>query len=170
METVRLELAGEEDAAAIAALRLAVARDLTAKFGPGVWSLATDTVEGVRIEVRGQTVYLARHDGVVWATLRLADRNPWVGDTSFFTTAARPVYLTSMAVSPTHQRCGIGRACLAAVEKLSRERGAGAIRLDCFDAPAGAAEFYRRCGFTAVHRGLYLGTPLVWLERVWARE
>lgn len=168
--SLQLELASQDDARAIAALRVAAARDLAARFGPGAWSLCSDTVEGVRLEVTGGAVFIARRDGAVLATLRLSLTNPWLGDTSFFTPCERAVHLTSMAVSPAHQRQGIGRACLADSDRIAREWKATAIRLDSHDAPAGAGGFYLRCGFREVARRSYLGTPLMWFERFVADE
>jgi ribosomal protein S18 acetylase RimI-like enzyme len=165
---ITLELATADDAAAITAVRIGAARDLAAKFGHGFWSGASDTIDGVRFEVASGEVFLARQGGSVVATLRLSRRNPWLVDTSFFTAAARPAYLTSMAVAPKWQRSGIGRACLEACAAVLPE--CDIIRLDSFDAPAGAVGFYKKCGFVAVHRGEYLGSRLVWLERPVARK
>lgn len=163
---LRLELARNEDAAAIAALRLAAARGLTARYGRGTWSFAAESVDGVRMDLQSAKVFLARDAGTVIATLRLSERNPWLGDTRFFTRCARPLYLTSMAVTPERQRCGIGRHCIEEAVRIAKEWPADAIRLDSYDGPAGAGEFYRRCGFCEVHRASYNGTPLIWFERL----
>ncbi len=163
---LRLERATANDAAAIAALRLAAARDLTTRFGEGTWSFAAETVEGVRLDVLSGNVYIARVGGSLRATLRLSRKNPWIGDTDFFTPCERPLYLTSMAVAPGWQRQGIGRACLVDALRLAAELGAEAIRLDSYDANAGAGNFYLRCGFRCVRREEYNGTPLIWFERV----
>jgi GNAT superfamily N-acetyltransferase len=167
---VTLERATEEDAAAIAALRVAVSRQLTAQFGQGTWSFAMDTVGGVQVEVQSAQIFVAREAGHLLATLRLSWRNPWLGDISFFTPAARPLYLTSMAVAPAHQRRGIGRQCLDDARRLASELGADALRLDSYDAPAGAGDFYRKCGFREGRRDSYHGTPLIWFETTLTRE
>jgi ribosomal protein S18 acetylase RimI-like enzyme len=39
-----------------------------------------------------------------------------------------------------------------------------AIRLDAWDAAAGAGEFYRKCGFREVGRATYRTAPLVYFE------
>lgn len=39
-----------------------------------------------------------------------------------------------------------------------------AIRLEAFDADAGAGGLYRQCGFTEVGRASYRGTPLIYFE------
>jgi GNAT superfamily N-acetyltransferase len=160
------ELATESDAAAVAALRLAAARDLAMRFGEGPWSAASDTAESLRLEVHARQTYVGRRAGTVVATLRLSPNNPWLCETGFFTPRVRPLFLTAMAVLPRWQRCGVGRACLAHVERIAVDANADAIRLDAHDAPAGAAEFYRKCGFREVHRGSYHGSPLIWFERL----
>ena len=43
---------------------------------------------------------------------------------------------------------------------------ADAIRLDAFDAEAGAGGFYARCGFAERGRTAYKGNPLVYFERL----
>jgi GNAT superfamily N-acetyltransferase len=161
---LQLELARDADAAAIAALRHAAARQLTQRYGQGPWSATNASIGGVEIEIRTGELFLARVEEVVAASLRLSGQNPWLGRMDFFTESANPLFLTSMAVHPTVQRQGVGRACVEAVKRLAAERRAGAIRLDAFDAPAGAGEFYRKCGFREVRRARYFDTPLIWFE------
>jgi len=162
--TIAFERATEADAAAIAAVRLAAARGLTAKFGRGTWSFAADSEFGVQTELRTSTLLVARDAASIIGALRLALKNPYAIDTGFFTPVDRAAYLTAMAVAPKHQRQGVGRRLLGAARQEAVELGAQAIRLDSYDAPAGAGEFYRRCGFTEVARGDYRGTPLIWFE------
>ncbi len=170
MGTMRLHLenATAGDAAAIAALRLAVARQLTTTFGHGSWSLATDTEAGVRADIMGSRVMVARESGNVIATLRLSARSPYLREIAAFTPVFRALYLTSMAVSPKRQRHGVGRACLAEVKRIAMGWPCDALRLDAYDAAAGAGDFYRKCGFQEVSRELYNGTPLVFFEQVFA--
>lgn len=162
---VLLEPAKEADASAIASLRLAVARRLTELYGRGTWSFAAESEAGVRLDIASTHVFVGRQDGVVVATLRLSPRQPWIGDYDFFTPAESPLFLTSMAVSPKHQRLGIGRACLEEVGRVAMMLNSDTVRLDAYDAPAGAGEFYRKCGYTEVRRAAYNGTPLVFFER-----
>ena len=162
---VALEPASEGDAAAIAALRLSCARDLTARFGNGTWSFAAESEGGVRLELRASSVYVVRDGPTIVASLRLSQRSPWLGPVPFFTVSERPLFLTAMVVRPERQRTGIGRQCLADLPRVVRELGGDALRLDTYDGPAGAAEFYRRGGFREVGRAPYHGTPLVFFER-----
>jgi GNAT superfamily N-acetyltransferase len=154
------------EAAAIAAVRLAASRDLAARFGTGTWSFAAESEAGVQAELATSTVLVARGEGVVVGTLRLATKNPWLGHTNFFTPCDRPLFLTAMAVAPKFQRRGVGRRLLAEARRFGGRLRAEVIRLDCYDAPAGAGAFYRKCGFREVHRGDYFGTPLIWFEAV----
>jgi GNAT superfamily N-acetyltransferase len=164
---VTFAIATETDAAAIAAVRVAATRDLTARFGMGTWSFATDSEHGVRHELRHSVLLFAREEGSALGTLRLSLRNPWLGDTGFFTPCDRPVYLTAMAVDPKVQGRGIGRRLLEEAQRVARTDLRGeAIRLDSYDAPAGAGGFYRKCGFREVRRAEYNGTPLLWFERI----
>ena len=152
-----------EDAGEIAALRTAVAERLTRDFGQGHWS-ATASERGVLQSLRNSRVLVARSNSGLVATLRLATRKPWAIDQSYFADAARPLYLSDMAVAPDHQRTGVGRRCLAEATLIARAWPADAIRLDAYDAPAGAGEFYAKCGYREVARVSYRKTPLIYFE------
>lgn len=155
--------ATQADAAAIADLRNAAAEDLTQRFGKGHWS-GTVSEKGVRYDLRTSTVWMVRSRGRVIATLRLATRKPWAIDISYFTPCVRPLYLTSMAVAPGRQRTGVGRGCLEHALQIARDWPADAIRLDAYDAPAGAGAFYLKCGFREAGRTTYRGNRLVYFE------
>ena len=159
-----LEDATNEDAAAIAALRLATSRQLTLQYGKGTWSFAAESEQGVRADLASSRVFVARVAGVVAATLRLSPRSPYLTVMDFFTPTRRPIYLTSMSVSPKMQRRGIGRECLVQARKIATDWGADTIRLDAYDANAGAGDFYRKCGYREVKRTAYNGTPLIFFE------
>ena len=71
--SVRLSfaLAAAADAAAIAALRIATAADLTERFGRGHWSGET-TEGGVIAGMRGAKIWIARRGASVVGTFRLS--------------------------------------------------------------------------------------------------
>jgi GNAT superfamily N-acetyltransferase len=163
LSRVRFAPAGDEDAAAIADLRNAAADDLTRRYATGHWSGHT-TERGVRHSMRHARVVVGRAGGPLVAVVRLATRKPWAIDPSYFTPCRLPLYLTDMAVQPGRQRQGIGRRCLEEAIEQARAWPADAIRLDSYDAPAGAGPFYARCGFTERGRVTYRGTPLVYHE------
>ncbi|MEO8031774.1 MAG: GNAT family N-acetyltransferase [Gemmatimonadota bacterium] len=156
--------ANQSDASAIAALRVAVADRLTANHGKGPWSLA-GTIRSVHRALLYGDLLVLRRDNAVVATLILTRRKPWAIDTQYFAPARRPLYLTSMAVDPAWQQQGVGRACLAEVDRLAASASADTLRLDAFDAPAGAGPFYEKCGYREVKRVSYQQMPLIYYER-----
>ena len=160
-----LKQATESDVLAIAKLRAAAALDLTVKFGHGHWS-SPGTENGVRLDLRKPGLFVAKRGRRVIATLRLATKKPWAIDPAYFTVSTVPLYLTNMAVQPDLQRTGIGRDCLEAAVRIAREWPADAIRLDAYDADAGAGGFYARCGFREVGRVEYRSVPLIYYERL----
>ena len=163
---LKLKIAEPDEAEEIAALRCAAADDLTARFGKGHWSTQT-TARGVLFDMRQNKVFAAKRRGRIVATLVLGTRKPWAIDVSYFTPfKAKALYLTAMAVAPKHQRAGIGRACLDEAERLARAWPTPAIRLDAYDADAGAGEFYAKCGYREVGRASYRTTPLIYFERL----
>jgi ribosomal protein S18 acetylase RimI-like enzyme len=164
-----MTLAMAEEAPALAALHTAVAEDLTRRYGKGHWSSPVSE-KAVLLGMRTSKVFVA-HDasGAVIATLRLATKKPWAIDKSYFTECRTPCYLTSMAVAPELQHQGIGRLCVEEAKRIGREWPADAIRLDAYDAEAGAGGFYSKCGFREVGRVTYRNTPLIYFEMLLLR-
>lgn len=162
---IKLEAAAAEDAADLVTLRADVNRRLLSTYGDGYW-IAGSTEKGVLFAMTRGTVLIARHSGKLLATLTLSKRKPWSIDTKYFTASPRPLYLTAMEVSPDMQRQGIGRQCLEEARRIAREWPADAIRLDAYDAPAGAGDFYRKCGYREVGRATYRTAPLIYFEMI----
>lgn len=163
MVRLKFALATADDAVEIAALRTAVGAALAKKYGPGHWAgVATD--RGVLRDLKGSQLLVARSRGKIVGALTLTTKKPWAIDVSYFTPCERPLYLINMAVLPTRQRKGVGRALLGEARKMAAAFPADAIRLDAYDAPAGAGGFYRRCGCRSRGRATYRGTPLVYFE------
>jgi GNAT superfamily N-acetyltransferase len=160
---IELLEATADDAEELVSLHTAVAEDLTARHGKGHWSSAT-TVKGVLFTMKRATVFVARKRQRIVATLALSTRKPWAIDKSYFAPSARPLYLTSMAVDPSHQRQGLGTQCMEKAREITAGWPADAIRLDAYDAAGGAGGFYARCGFTEVGRVVYRTVPLIYYE------
>jgi|SRR5215469_13926894 len=159
----RLQIATADDVTELVVLRNAVSQHLTSRYGRGQWSLNT-TDKGVLFSMKMGTIYVARLRNMLIATLTLSTRKPWAIDKSYFSKSKSPLYLTSMAVSPEHQRQKIGRLCLKQAQKIAREWPSDAIRLDAYDADAGGGEFYQKCGFREVGRAKYRDNPLIYFE------
>ena len=144
-------------------MRIAAANRLTRDFGDGHWSAHTNEASVIR-DIRASRVIVARAAGVIVGTVTLQTRRPWAIDVTYFTPSAKVVYLTNMAVVPERQRSGIGRALLDEALAQARAVPFDVIRLDAYDAPAGAGEFYRRCGYRQVGGKSYRGVPLMYFE------
>ena len=76
----------------------------------------------------------------------------------------RPLYLTGMAVSVAHQGRGLGRQALEDARAVALDWPADAIRLDAYYAPAGAGEYYAKCGYQERGRVVCKGNPLIYYE------
>jgi GNAT superfamily N-acetyltransferase len=163
--TLRFRDATLDDVPAIAGLQNAAAGALTARFGPGPWSSLV-TERGIALAQRHARVRIGRDGKRMLTVLRLSTRKPWAIDVSYFTPVRRPLYLTGMAVAVAHQGQGLGRLALDDASHVAEKWPADAIRLDAFDAKAGAGEFYARCGFTERGRVVYKGDRLVYFERL----
>jgi GNAT superfamily N-acetyltransferase len=159
----RFNLGMADDAPVLAALHTAVAENLTQHYGPGAWSTKTSE-KGVLDALRTSSVFVAREGTEIVATWRLATKKPWAIDVRYFSPCSRPLYLLGMAVLPARQRQGIGRKCLEEATRAAREWPADGVRLDAFDAEAGAGVFYARCGWSEVGRTTYRNTPLIYYE------
>jgi GNAT superfamily N-acetyltransferase len=153
------------DAQPLQALRTAVADDLTRRYGRGHWSLV-GTERGVLRDIQTSRLLIGWNGGEIAGTLRLATKKPWAIDSKFFTNVRRPLYLLDMAVDPVRQRQGIGRRLVDEAKTVARAWPADAIRLDAYEAPAGAGGFYAKCGFREVGRATYRGVPLIYFELV----
>ena len=153
------------DVAVIAALQNAAAGALTGRFGAGHWSMLT-TERGAALAQRHARVRLGRDGRRVLTVLRLATKKPWAINVTYFTPVKRPLYVTGMTVSVAAQGQGLGRRAIEDACAVAKAWPADAIRLDAYDATAGAGAFYERCGFIARGRVVYKGVPLVYYEMV----
>jgi GNAT superfamily N-acetyltransferase len=160
---VGISLATEGDIPEIVALRNGVAEDLTERFGGGHWS-SHCSERGVRWGMKYADVLLAKSRGKIVGALRLAAKKPWAIDLSYFTAVPCAIYLVDMAVAPRHQGRGVGRRLMAAAQEAAIGWPADAIRLDAYDADAGAGGFYLKCGYHERGRMEYRGVPLRYFE------
>jgi GNAT superfamily N-acetyltransferase len=151
------------DACSLALLHTAVAEHLTKQHGPGPWSSKTSE-KGVLSAMRASYVFVARLGVDIVGTLRLTTKKPWAIDSSYFSPCRKPVYLIAMAITPAKQRQGIGSRCMKEAERIAKALPADALRLDAYDAKAGAGGFYANCGFVERGRVSYRGAPLIYFE------
>jgi len=154
-----------DDVPVIAALQNAAAGALTARFGVGHWS-TLGSERSAALAQRHARVRVGRDGKRILTVLRLATKKPWAIDVAYFTPVKRPLYLTGMAVAVTHQGQGLGQLALDDARTVATDWPADAIRLDAYDAAAGAGPFYAACGFREVGRASYRGVPLVYFEKL----
>jgi GNAT superfamily N-acetyltransferase len=158
--------ATDADAGAIAAVRNAAAEHLTRQYGEGNWS-SLSTEKGVLRDLsrpKFSKTIIARNGNRIVATLCLQTKKPWAIDTAYFASVEKALYLINMAVHPEHQRQGVGRTILKHAEAVARDWPSQAIRLDAWNAGAGAGPFYARCGFREAGRVVYRAAPLIYYE------
>jgi GNAT superfamily N-acetyltransferase len=158
-------IATEADAPELAVLHTAVSEGLTRRYGRGVWSSAM-TERGALVAIRHSRVLIARRGKKIVGTLNLQTKKPWAIDVSYYTPVKKALYLVGMAVLPAMQRRGIGRMLLEEAAQQTRAWPADVIRLDAFDADAGAGGFYAKCGLRETGRVIYRNTPLIYFELV----
>jgi GNAT superfamily N-acetyltransferase len=158
-------IATEANAPELAVLHTAVSEGLTRRYGRGVWSSAM-TERGALVAIRHSRVLIARRGKKIVGTLNLQTKKPWAIDVSYFTPVKKALYLVGMAVLPAMQRRGIGRMLLEEAAQQTRAWPADVIRLDAFDADAGAGGFYAKCGLRETGRVIYRNTPLIYFELV----
>ena len=163
----RLRIAEPSDVSELHAIRTAAADALTDLHGTGFWSTVTSERTMKGYTAKG-TLYAYEYDGQLLGTLGLVDKPGFVRKGWFRDPDASAGYVIHMAVSPEHQEQGHGRRCMECVERLARDRGREALRLDSLRGPAGAGEFYRKCGYEQVHEGSFNDVPLVYWEKVLA--
>ncbi len=162
---LRFFIAVQSDAPELAALHTAANADLTKRFGQGVWS-SVATEKGMLFNMRHNRVIIARRGNRIVGTLNLQTKKPWAIDVSYFTPVKKALYLTGMAVVPAMQKQGIGRALLEEAAKITRKWPADAIRLDAWDADAGAGPYYAKCGYRELAHTSYKENPLIYFELV----
>ena len=161
--TVSISAAKKADAAALAALRSAVAQDMTRRFGQGHWSACPSKAEVLR-QLRASQVLVARQDAELIGTVRLVRAMPWAIDSSAFTPVRQALYVLGLAVAPQYRGQGIGHQLMEAAKDAARDSGAQALWLDAYEHAAGAGPFYLKCGFSRVGRTRYRELPLIYFE------
>lgn len=137
----------EADAREIVRLHAAIAERHRAVRGARPWRVPS--LGRVAATIASPVTILAREGDAVVGMFRLDPAKGFCGIAPF-TEVPRFVYLSELAIRPTHQRQGIGRACLAEAERWARAHDARAVRLDTNDDAVGARRFYTACRYREV--------------------
>jgi len=158
-----ISVATTSDAGALVALRAHVARNMAQQYGEGEWSAFPSDADVLQ-QVRALRVLVARRDGEIIGTVRMALAKPWAIDASMFTPVATALYVLGLAVSPDARGRGVGRSLMEAAKEFASAEPADALWLDAYEHRAGAGPFYLKCGFRQVGRTSYREMPLMFYE------
>jgi GNAT superfamily N-acetyltransferase len=150
-----------DDSEELAAIRNGVRDDFSQRFGI---SGPNTTARGTLSDMRHGQVLIARYKRAIVGSVVLIKKKPWAIDVSYFTPAAKPVYVISMNTLPAMQHKGIGSRLMKYVIATAKAGGYDAVRLDAFDAAHGAGAFYLKCSFAPRGRATYRGSPLLYFE------
>lgn len=157
-------IASENDAGNIAALLNEAAMQLTNLYGRGHWSYQ-NSEKGILHGMKGNSkILMATSGNKLLGTLSLTIKKPWAIDAAYFTKVDQPLYLVDMAVHPDVQRKGVGRYMMKETIIVAKAWPAQAIRLDAYNAAAGASDFYLKCGFRERGQVIYRNNPLRYFE------
>lgn len=166
---ISIVVATARDARPLAALRAAVAQEMTRQHGEGGWSVIPGKATVLR-QIRASRVLVARVANEIVGTVRLTSAKLWAFDSSAFAPVSSALYVLGLAVAPSARNLGIGRRLMDAAKAAVPAWPADALWLDAYDGAAGAGPFYRRCGFHEVGRTTFDGVPLIYFEWLPARE
>lgn len=163
---VRLRQAGLDDLEPVRHILAAAADDLTARFGQGHWS-GVRAMETLQTHAVAGDLYVVEAASIAVGALRLTERKIGFYKQDWFARPEDPAgYLLDMAVHPAHQNRGVGRRAMQLAERVAQRAGLLAVRLDAYQGPAGAGDFYKKCGYTLVHSGEIRGIGLEYFEKL----
>ncbi|NRA37941.1 MAG: GNAT family N-acetyltransferase [Planctomycetes bacterium] len=140
-------------------LRNAVEKKLIQDYGSGDWGF-TITESIVRRGLKNGKILLAWFGVELVGTLTLSKKKPWAVNKKIFPRSDNPIYMIAMAISPKHQRKGIGAKMVKKAISIAKTDGHDFIHLDSYNAEAGAGGFYEKCGFNHVCDIVYKECPL----------
>lgn len=165
---ITIRAAKHDDAETIHAIRTSAAEALTDAFGTGHWSHVA-TLRTLERHTVDRDLFVVENAGTAIATFELTSKKPGFYSKTWFADPAAPaIYLFNMAVDKTSQRNGFGRKIMAEMEATAAADGKYALRLDAYDAPAGAGTFYEKCGYSLVHSGSFNRVALCYYEKILA--
>ena len=121
--------------------------DIGARFGLTFW-VPPPPIELMRRHASEKAVYAVMDGDEAVATFTFG-LSGWPEQSALLwaDTNHRAAYLSRLAVLPDRQGQGLGRWCLAEVERLAREQDCQAIRLDAIRTYAPPIALYRRLGY-----------------------
>jgi len=130
------------------AILVACGRDLATRFGQHHWDPAY-AIDKLRVDAATREVHGVFDDGRLIGTFTVGPEPLPDYPRSYWSPVEPALYLNRLAIHPSLQGHGLGRAAMALVEDLARAQGARAVRLDAVAAHAPLCAFYRALGYRA---------------------
>jgi ribosomal protein S18 acetylase RimI-like enzyme len=160
------EQARPEDCDELHAILTAAGLDMQERWGLSHWVPAYPLAR-LRGAVDEGRVHSIRSGSQIVGTYTLAREAPDYVPSAVWARAGDPaIYVTRLAVHPTHQRTGIGHACMDHIEDVARREHLRSIRLDASADHGELLRFYRGQGYEERGRFEAFGTQLVCFEKV----
>jgi hypothetical protein len=160
---LRLKHATVNDILEIVNLWQSVNNQLASRLGRPHWTKFL-TPQGVYLQMRKATMYVVREGSVLVAVFTLSMQKPWDMNEIKFNPAARPLYLTDLAIHPFRHQCGIELLCIREAIKIARRWPSDAIRLDSCDLEFGREVRLEEFGFRTVGTTRFREIPSVHFE------
>jgi ribosomal protein S18 acetylase RimI-like enzyme len=145
---VIIETYRDADLAEIAALVNSAYRGEGSRAG---WTTEADLLGGQRIDEPALRADLAAKPGAVILTMRAREGGEIVGSV-WLEAGPEVFYLGMLAVSPTLQATGLGRALVAEAERRARALGASTMRLTVIAQRETLIAWYERQGYRRTGR------------------
>lgn len=165
MSSLRAIRAGPADAERLHELLARCGRHLHRTRGFANWDPPPVTLEQFRADIGAREVHAVYDGADLVATFTLGMRAV-VPDADVRWQAPEPaLYLNRLAVAPERQGAGIGRWCTLRIERLARERGCRAVRLDALRDNRPLREFYHRRGYVECGERSHHGWSFSCLEK-----
>jgi ribosomal protein S18 acetylase RimI-like enzyme len=147
MENPRIRRYQPDDAPAVWQLHNRALHEVGAHGGNGPWDDDLHHVEEVYL--RGGEFLVAEVEGQV------------VGMGALHRVSSEQAEVKRMRVDPDHQRKGLGRAILAALEKRAKELGCRSLVLDTTTRQVGAQKLYESFGYGRTGTREYRNGPIL---------
>jgi GNAT superfamily N-acetyltransferase len=128
------------------AVIVACGRDMAARLGLHHWDPPLPLAE-FRMQAATREVWAVLDCGRLIGTFTVGLSPIPDYPRDYFSDAAPALYLNRLALLPSEQRRGLGRACMGEVARIARRRGARAVRFDAVSAHADLRGFYRKLGY-----------------------
>jgi GNAT superfamily N-acetyltransferase len=132
------------------------------------WNNTYPGSERIQQDLAGGLIYLAKEKGVCKGMITLAEREPPdYQQIAFQSGVKKPLFLQHLAVHPRWQGKGIARQLIAFAEKVAKERGFDAVRLDVYKISETARHFCEEQNFkeVALFHAAYQQIPYLCYEK-----